>query len=403
MQPRIHFFIAFWLFFGTALWAQRPQRPAWKVKDASQLTVGAQRTDAYLPLLEGKRVAVAGNHTSMIGNTHLVDSLVSLKVQVVKVFSPEHGFRGDADAGEHVTTSTDKKTGLPIISLYGKNKKPTDEQLADVDVILFDMQDVGTRFYTYISTMTYLMEAASKLGKKVIVLDRPNPNGHYVDGPVLEEKFKSFVGLHPVPVVHGMTVGEYACMISEEKWLEGGKKCDLTVISCMGYDHQTLYQLPIKPSPNLGTMAAVYLYPSLCFFEGTVITVGRGTDKPFQVVGHPLLKDAPFKFTPQSRIGAKNPKYEGQVCYGYDLTNFGNGFIRDSGMIYLYWLIDLYNRYEKKAEFFNSYFNTLAGTDQLKNDIISGKSEEAIRKSWKAGIDQFKTIRKKYLLYPDFE
>lgn len=403
MQPRIHFFIACWLFFGTALWAQKPQRPAWKVKDASQLTVGAQRTDAYLPMLEGKRVAVAGNHTSMIGNTHLVDSLVSLKIQVVKVFSPEHGFRGDADAGEHVTTSKDKKTGLPIISLYGKNKKPTDEQLADVDVILFDMQDVGTRFYTYISTMTYLMEAASKLGKKVIVLDRPNPNGHYVDGPVLEEKFKSFVGLHPVPVVHGMTVGEYACMISEEKWLEGGKKCDLTVIECKEYDHKTLYQLPVKPSPNLGTMAAVYLYPSLCFFEGTVITVGRGTDKPFQVVGHPSLKDAPFKFTPQSRTGAKNPKYEGQLCYGYDLTNFGNGFIRDSGMIYLYWLIDLYNRYDKKTEFFNSYFNTLAGTDQLKNDIIAGNTEEAIRKSWQTGIDQFKTIRKKYLLYPDFE
>jgi len=403
MQSRIHIFIVISLFLGIACWAQKHQRPVWKVKDATEVTVGAQRTDAYLPLLEGKRVAVAGNHTSMIGNTHLVDSLLSLKVQVVKVFSPEHGFRGDADAGEHVTTSIDKKTGLPIISLYGKNKKPTDEQLADVDVIVFDMQDVGTRFYTYISTMTYLMEAASKLGKKVIILDRPNPNGHYIDGPVLEEKFKSFVGLHPVPVVHGMTVGEYACMINEEKWLEGGRKCDLTVIECKNYDHQTLYQLPVKPSPNLGTMAAIYLYPSLCFFEGTVISVGRGTDKPFQVVGHPSLKDAPYKFIPQSRIGAKNPKYEGQVCYGYDLTNFGNGFIRDSGIIYLFWLIDLYNRYEKKAEFFNSYFNTLAGTEQLKNDIIAGKSEEAIRASWKAGIDQFKLIRKKYLLYPDFE
>ncbi len=403
MLLRIYFFTVFGILFITTIWTQKLQRSVWKVKDASQVIVGAQRTEAYLPLLEGKRVAVAGNHTSMIGNTHLVDSLLSLKVRVVKVFSPEHGFRGDADAGEYVSTNTDKKTGLTIISLYGKNKKPTDEQLADVDVILFDMQDVGVRFYTYISTMTYLMEAASKLGKKVIILDRPNPNGHYVDGPVLEEKFKSFVGLHPVPVVHGMTVGEYACMINEEKWLEGGKRCDLTVITCMGYDHQTLYQLPINPSPNLTTMAAVYLYPTLCFFEGTIISVGRGTDKPFQVVGHPSLKDAPFKFTPQSRIGAKNPKYEGQLCYGYDLTNFGNGFIRDSGMIYLYWLIDLYNRYEKKAEFFNSYFNTLAGTEQLKNDIIAGKSDDAIRKSWKTGIEQFKLIRKKYLLYPDFE
>ncbi len=403
MQSHLKLCIAFGILVSGLVFAQKIQHPTLKVKDASQLTVGAQRTEAYLPLLAGKRVAVAGNHTSMIGNTHLVDSLLALKVQVVKVFSPEHGFRGDADAGEHITTSTDKKTGLPIISLYGKNKKPTDEQLADVDIILFDMQDVGTRFYTYISTMTYLMEAAAKLNKKVIVLDRPNPNGHYIDGPVLEEKFKSFVGLHRVPVVHGMTVGEYACMISEERWLEGEKKCDLTVIECKDYDHLTLYQLPIKPSPNLATMAAVYLYPSLCFFEGTVISVGRGTDKPFQVVGHPSLKDAPFKFTPQSRIGAKNPKYEGQVCYGYDLTNFGNGFIRDSRMIYLYWLIDLFNRYEKKSEFFNAYFNTLAGTDQLKNDIIAGKTEEEIRKSWKAGIDEFKTIRKKYLLYPDFE
>ncbi|MCX7744274.1 MAG: DUF1343 domain-containing protein [Flavobacteriales bacterium] len=403
MHPRFQIFIAFWILLSGFGLGQKLQRPALVVKDASQITVGAQRTDVYLPLLAGKRVAVAGNHTSMIGNTHLVDSLLTLKVQVVKVFSPEHGFRGDADAGEHVTTSTDKKTGLPIISLYGKNKKPTDEQLADVDIILFDMQDVGTRFYTYISTMTYLMEAAAKLNKKMIVLDRPNPNGHYIDGPVLEDKFKSFVGLHRVPVVHGMTIGEYACMISEEKWLEGGKKCDLTVIECKNYDHRTLYQLPVKPSPNLTSMAAVYLYPSLCFFEGTVISVGRGTDKPFQIVGHPSLKDAPYKFTPESRTGAKNPKYEGQVCYGYDLTNFGNGFIRDSGMIYLYWLIDLYNRYEKKSEFFNSYFSTLAGTDRLKNDIIAGKTEEEIRKSWKPAIDEFKVIRKKYLLYPDFE
>lgn len=403
MQTRIYFVIAFWLLGSSSVWTQILRQPAWKIKDASQLTVGAQRTDAYLPLLKGKRVAVAANHTSMIGNTHLVDSLLSLSVQVVKVFSPEHGFRGDADAGELVTTTTDQKTGLPIISLYGKNKKPTDEQLADVDVILFDMQDVGARFYTYISTMTYLMEAASKLSKKVIILDRPNPNGHYVDGPVLEEKFKSFVGLHSVPVVHGMTVGEYACMISEEKWLEGGKKCDLTVIECKDYDHQTLYQLPIKPSPNLRTMAAVYLYPSLCFFEGTVISVGRGTDKPFQVVGHPMLKEAPYNFTPQSQTGAKNPKYNGQLCYGYDLTNFGNDFIRDSGTIYLYWLCDLYNRYPNKSEFFNSYFNTLAGTDQLKNQIIAGSTEEEIRKSWQTGIEQFKKIRKKYLLYPDFE
>lgn len=375
-----------------------------KIKTEKDLLVGAQRIDLYLPLLKNKNVAIAGNHTSMVGHKHLVDTLLALGVQIKKVFSPEHGFRGDADAGELVGASKDSKTGIPIISLYGKHKKPTNEQLSDVDIVIFDMQDVGTRFYTYISTMTYIMDACSRLGKKVIILDRPNPNGHYVDGPILEEGYKSFVGLHAVPVVHGMTIGEYACMVSEEGWLESGQKCDLTIIECEGYDHKTLYELPIKPSPNLATMASVYLYPSLCFFEGTVVSVGRGTDKPFQVVGHPSFKDAPYTFTPHSIEGAaKNPLYEGKTCHGYDLTTFGESYIRDLGTIYLFWLIDLYQRYDNKVEFFNSYFNTLAGTDKLKNDIIAGKTEEQIKKSWEDGILHFKQIRKKYLLYPDFE
>jgi len=385
-------------------WSQPILKSELVVKKSDEVIVGAQRTALYMPMLANKKVAIAGNHTSLIGHKHLVDSLLLLGVQIKKVFSPEHGFRGDADAGEHVTTTTDAQTGIPIISLYGKNKKPTDAQLADIDIVVFDMQDVGARFYTYISTMTYIMDACSRLGKKVIILDRPNPNGHYIDGPILEEKYKSFVGLHPVPVVHGMTIGEYACMVSEEGWLESGKKCDLTIIECEKYDHKTLYELPVKPSPNLGAMPAIYLYPSLCFFEGTVMSVGRGTDKPFQVVGHPSLKETPFSFTPRSIPGAaKNPKYEGKTCYGYDLSTFGEAYIRDLGTIYLFWLIDLYQRYENKSEFFTSYFNTLAGTDKLKSDIIAGKSEEQIRHSWKEGIDRFKKIRKKYLLYTDFE
>lgn len=374
------------------------------VKHPADLTVGAQRIDQYSGLLKGQRIAIVANQTSTIGHTHIVDSLHSLGYDIKKVFGPEHGFRGDADAGAKVSNNIDEKTGIPVISLYGKNKKPTKEQLADVDIVVFDIQDAGARFYTYISTMTYVMEACAENKIRMVILDRPNPNGHYVDGPILETELASFVGLHPVPIVHGMTVGEYACMVSEEGWLAGGLKCDLTVIPCLNYDHLTLYQLPIKPSPNLPTMESIYLYPSLCLFEGTVFSMGRGTDKPFQVVGHPEYKKGNYEFTPKSIEGAaKNPKFEGQKCYGYDLTEEGKKFYTSPGQVYVKWVIECYANFDKKEEFFKSYFNTLAGTKKLREQIEKGMTEAEIKQTWAEGIQHFKTIRKKYLLYRDFE
>jgi len=368
-----------------------------------KIKVGAEQVGKYLPLLKDKKIGVVANHTSMINNTHLVDSLVALNMKVIKVFSPEHGFRGKADAGEKVNSDIDKATGLPIVSLYGSNKKPTNEQIADLDVLIFDIQDVGARFYTYISTMHYIMEAAAENNKKVIVLDRPNPNGHYVDGPVLEKEFSSFIGMHPVPTVHGMTVGEYAKMINGEGWLADGKKCDLTVIKNLNYTHKSFYKLPIKPSPNLPDMASVYLYPSLCIFEGTTISVGRGTDKPFQVLGHPLIKSEKYSFTPKPTDGAKKPKLNGKKCYGYDLGFFGEDYMKKKPYLNLFWLIDIYKNYPNKEEFFTKSFNLLAGTDKLKQQIKDGVSEQDIYKSWQPGLKQFKQTRKKYLLYPDFE
>lgn len=368
-----------------------------------KIKVGAEQTSQYIELLKDKKVGIVANHTSMVNQTHLVDSLLALKVNVVKVFSPEHGFRGKADAGEKVSSDIDATTGLPIVSLYGKNKKPTKEQIADLDVLIFDIQDVGARFYTYISTMHYIMEAAAENDKKVIVLDRPNPNGHYVDGPILETGFTSFVGMHQVPIVHGMTVGEYAKMINGEDWLANGKKCDLTVIKTLNYTHKSFYELPIKPSPNLPNMASVYLYPSLCLFEGTTISVGRGTDKPFQILGHPLIKSDKYSFTPKPTEGAKNPKLNGEKCFGYDLSSFGDSYIKNKPSLNLFWLIDIYNNYPNKDEFFIKSFNRLAGTDKLQQQIKDGVSEQEIYKSWQEGLTQFKQIRKKYLLYPDFE
>lgn len=368
-----------------------------------KIEVAAAQIAKYLPLLKDRKVGIVANHTSMINNTHLVDSLVALKVNVVKVFSPEHGFRGKADAGEKVNSDFDATTGLPIISLYGKNKKPTPKQIADLDVLIFDIQDVGARFYTYISTMHYIMEAAAENNKKVIILDRPNPNGHYVDGPILEKEFSSFIGMHQVPIVHGMTVGEYAQMINGEGWLANGKKCDLTVIKTVNYTHKSLYQLPIKPSPNLPNMASVYLYPSLCLFEGTTISVGRGTDKPFQILGHPLIKSEKYSFTPKPSEGAKNPKLNGEKCFGHDLSSFGEEYMKNKPYLNLFWIIDIYNNYPKKDEFFIKSFNLLAGTDKLKQQLKAGISEQDIYKSWQPGLKQFKQTRKKYLLYPDFE
>jgi len=367
------------------------------------IIVGAERTNSYLDLLKNKKIGIVANHTSMIKNTHLVDSLISLGINVSKVFSPEHGFRGKADAGEKVNSNIDSKTGLPIVSLYGKNKKPTAEQFNDLDVIIFDIQDVGARFYTYISTMHYVMETCAETNKKLIILDRPNPNGHYVDGPILEKAFKSFVGMHPVPIVHGMTIGEYAQMVNGEGWLANNVTCDLTVIKTENYNHNSFYQLPIKPSPNLPNMSSIYLYPSLCLFEGTPISVGRGTDKPFQIIGHPKMESERFSFTPKSIDGAKKPKLEGQKCNGYDLAYFSTEYMKRKGELNLFWLIEIYKKFPEKEEFFTRMFQLLSGTDKLQQQIETGKTEEEIKASWQEGLKTFKQTREKYLLYKDFD
>lgn len=366
----------------------------------SLIHVGAERTALYLPLLANKRVAVVTNQTGRVGQLHLVDSLLALRIQVVKVFAPEHGFRGEADAGEHVKNATDERTGLALISLYGGNKKPTAEQLSNVDVLLFDIQDVGVRFYTYISTLHYVMEAAAEQGKSVVVLDRPNPNGSYVDGPVLDPKYTSFVGMHPVPLVHGMTVGEYARMINGEGWLKGGSACSLTVIPCAGYDHAMSYDLPVRPSPNLPNTSAVRLYPSLGLFEGTMVSVGRGTDRPFQCIGFPGCALGRFSFTPKPMPGAKEPPYSNQLCQGLDLQEYGLVQSRLDKRISLQWLIGMYGAAPDKSKFFNPFFEKLAGTDALRKQVMAGLDEETIRATWAADLERFAEIRSKYLLYP---
>ena len=342
-----------------------------KVEETIEETIvlGNRRLNEYLPFLKNKRVAIVGNHTSFIGETHLVDSLLALNTTIVKVFSPEHGFRGVADAGEKVNNEIDPKTGLEIISLYGNNKKPSTQQLSDVDILLFDIQDVGVRFYTYISTLHYVMEAAAEQGKRVIVLDRPNPNGHYVDGPILKRSQKSFIGLHPVPIVHGMTIGEYANMINGELWLKNGVTADLTVIACENYSHNRLYELERAPSPNLPNMKSVYLYPSLCFFEGTPISVGRGTNKPFQQIGHPSMNSFSYNFTPKSNVGAKNPKLKGESCFGIDLSSLTEEELKKWDQLNLSFLIRFYQQYPQKDKFFTNFFNLLAGNKALQTAI----------------------------------
>jgi uncharacterized protein YbbC (DUF1343 family) len=371
----------------------------------SDVNVGAKLTEKYLPSLINKKVAVVGNQSSMIGNVHLVDSLLLLDINIITVFSPEHGFRGRADAGEKVKSGFDSKTGLPIVSLYGSNKKPSAEQLKDIDVMLFDIQDVGARFYTYISTLHYVMEACAENDIELIVLDRPNPNGHYVDGPVLNLKYKSFVGMHEVPVVHGMTIGEYAQMINGEFWLPDSLQCKLSVVNCEGWNHTKYYKLPIKPSPNLPNMLSIYLYPSLCLFEGTVVSVGRGTKSPFQIIGHPGFEKTLFAFTPNPGEGAKHPKLENQKCYGIDFTALGLNVIQKQDRIHLNWLIQFYKRLNLGQQFFlkNNFIDLLAGSNQLQKQIIAGKTEEEIRETWSADLKIFKIVRKKYLLYFDFE
>ncbi len=364
-----------------------------------QYTCGAHDTENYLHILEGKNVGVVANQTSMIGSTHLVDSLVTLGVDVRRIFCPEHGFRGAADAGAKVTDGRDEKTGIEIASLYGKTKKPTPEMLRDIEVMLFYLQDVGTRFYTYISTLTYVMEACAENDIRVVVLDCPNPNGFYIDGPVLKPENKSFVGMHPVPVVYGMTIGEYGKMVNGEGWLKNGVHCELTVVGVPGYDRNAIYELPVKPSPNLPNWESVYLYPTLCFFEGTIVSVGRGTDKPFQIFGHPDLRGE-LAFTPESKSGASKPLLEGQRCRGLDLTEYAHDYANNPQHLQLEWLIEAYQQLsEKNYLFFTKYFNNLAGDSLLKQQIENGKSADGIRASWVDDLENFKSIRKKYLIY----
>lgn len=369
----------------------------------SQVKTGAERTEEYLPMLEGKKIGLVANHTSYIGKTHIVDSLVSLGVDLVKIFGPEHGFRGNMADGAAIENGIDPKTGLPVISLYGSSKKPSEEDMAGLDLVIFDIQDVGLRFYTFISTMQYVMEACAENGVDFLVLDRPNPNGFFIDGPVLETEFKSFVGMQPIPVVHGMTVAEYAQMINEEGWMENGVKCNLSYISCLNWDHRKYYDLPIKPSPNLPNMTSVYLYPSLCFFEGTVMSIGRGTDFPFQVYGHPKYEATGFSFSPRSIEGASvKPKYKGEVCNGVDLSTLPGSFFKDNSGIILHWIIDAYDQLKDEGDFFNAYFVKLAGTKKLQEQIENGVSANTIRAGWKVDLQKFQEIRKKYLLYSDF-
>ncbi len=372
-----------------------------KTNESPSIIVGAERTAAYLSQLRGRKVGLVVNQTSTVNGSHLVDWLVAENIQVRKIFAPEHGFRGTADAGQKIKNGKDPKTGLPIISLYGKNKKPSPDQLAGLDLIIFDIQDVGARFYTYISTMHYVMEACAENKIDFWVFDRPNPNGHYVDGPILDPAYQSFVGMHPVPVVHGMTVGEYAQMVNGEGWLANGAQCKLSVVNCENYTHDRSYELPIKPSPNLPNATSIYLYPSLCFLEGTTASAGRGTNLQFQIYGHPDYSGGDFEFTPVSMSGAKYPKHENKVTYGYNLSQEPLSKLRERGLD-LNYLVDFYRFFPDKESFFikNNFFDKLAGSDALRKDIIAGKTAAEIHASWEPGLEKFRKIRSKYLLYP---
>ena len=387
-----------------------------------RIIAGAERMDTYLPLLKGKSVAVFANQTSMVGNIHLIDTLTKRGIKVVKIFGPEHGFRGTASAGEELNNAVDTKTGIAIISLYGDHKKPTKDDLKGIDILLFDIQDIGVRFYTYISSMQYYLEAALENNIPLMILDRPSPNGFYVDGPVLQPKFKSFIGMQPVPVVYGLTIGEYALMLEGEKWLspEANKintynittrptadtPFHVQIIKCSNYDHNSKYVLPVAPSPNIRDIQSIYLYPSTCFFEGTVLSEGRGTDKPFQVFGHPSYPNTMYAFTPKPNEGAKNSKCYYQECYGWNLSGTPEKILKDlNKKINLKYLLDAYKLFPGKDSFFlkNNFINKLAGNDVLMQQVKQGKTESEIRKSWEPALGNYKKIRKKYLLYKDFE
>jgi uncharacterized protein YbbC (DUF1343 family) len=388
MRVKKVLFIAALLFFSFNL-------PAQTVK------AGAELTGAYLPLIQGKRVAVMTNQTGRVGDEHLVDLLIRNNVDLVGIFSPEHGFRGTADAGEHVASSVDEKTGVPVWSLYGGGGgKPSADKMRTFDVLLFDLQDVGLRFYTYYASMARLMDACAEHNKKMIVLDRPNPNGFYVDGPILDMKHKSGVGWLPIPVVHGMTLGELALMINGEKWLPQGRICDVTVIPCENYTHQTKYELPVAPSPNLPNTQSIYLYPSTCLFEGTVMSLGRGTSFPFQAYGHPNFKDSGFSFTPRSVPGAKNPPLLNKKCYGVDLRNVSHEQIWENRFDLSY-VIDAYKNLKMGDEFFTDFFEKLVGVDYIRQDIIAGKSAQEIKEKWFCDVLRFKQQRRPYLLYDE--
>jgi uncharacterized protein YbbC (DUF1343 family) len=390
--------------------------------NGQNIKTGADRMEVYLPLLKGKKVAVFANQTSMVGKTHLVDTLIKSGINIVKIFGPEHGFRGGADAGEHVKDAKDKKTGLPVISLYGDHKKPTWDDVKDVDILLFDIQDIGVRFYTYISSLEYYLEAALEFHKPLLLLDRPNPNGFYIDGPVLDKKFKSFIGMQPVPIVYGMTIGEYGMMLAGEKWLsqkaneiysynvttEPTKDTPFhfLVIKCKGYDHNSKYELPVMPSPNLKTMQSIYLYPSTCFFEGTVFSEGRGTDYPFQIFGHPTLPKNLYKFIPKPNAGAKSSKCFNQQCYGWFINGTNQEILKKlNGKIQLSYFLNGYKLFTGKDSFFlkNNFIHKLAGTDNFAKQVKQNMTEAQIKKTWEADLKKFKAIRKKYLLYKDLE
>ncbi len=403
-----NFYLLFFIFSNLFCNSPKPevQQTKENVKtelEATPILTGADQTDKYLSLLKGLRVGLLVNQTSIVGSQHLVDVLKEKGINVTTIFAPEHGFRGDADAGQELTNSVDKETGISVISIYGKKKGPDQADLANVDVVVFDVQDVGARFYTYLSTLKYLMEACAEFKKPLMILDRPNTNGHYIDGPVLEMENTSFVGIIPIPIVHGMTLGELGLMMNNEGMLKDKLKCELKVVPCGNYDHQKSYILPVKPSPNLPNQISIMLYPSLCLFEGTNFSVGRGTDKQFQVYGSPLANKGDFYFTPQPKPGAMTPFLQGKKCRGYDLSNESVEKIKSEKKINLGYFIQAYKDYPDKPNFFlkNNFIDLLMGTKKFQQQVKSGMSEVEIRASWKEGIDKFKIARKKYLIYPD--
>ena len=369
----------------------------------SEITPGAWQTEKYFPLLDGKAIALVGNHSSLVDDVHLVDTLLASGFNLLRVFSPEHGFRGEAADGQLIESGIDPVTGISIKSLYGANRRPDPSHIKDLDLIIFDIQDVGTRFYTYISTMSYVMEEAARQGVPMLILDRPNPNGHFVDGSILEKEHSTFVGLHPIPIVHGMTVAEYAQMVNGQGWLGNDLKCELHIVPVKNYHRQMWYELPVAPSPNLPNMTSIMLYPGLCLMEGTVLSIGRGTDYPFQVYGHPKLPESefPFTFTPQSRRESVYPPQEGNICFGRDLRTANPEKLMEISRVDLQPLLNAFNHFQDKENFFISSFERLAGTAKLRKQIMEGMTEDEIRKSWQEGLQEFIKMRKPYLIYPD--